>query len=57
MVNKETKRDTHTGLVNPPIYPCYQDDGKLCKLRAVEGSNMKCIYDITKGCPHSKVKK
>lgn len=34
--------DTFTGLVNPPIFPCYKGEG-LCKYRVVETDKFECL--------------
>ncbi len=49
--------DKKTGLVKPPIYPCCQDETKLCDLRQLKDSNMECMFDVKSGCSHSREKK
>ena len=34
--------DEKTGLMFPPVYPCYKGEG-LCDLRTMETTNFQCI--------------
>jgi len=47
--------DKKTGLMIPPVYPCYKGEG-LCDLRTIETEKFQCVCKPDT-CRHRHVKK